>query len=505
MKVEDKTPGLATAIARGVVWTALSRLTAQVLRLGRTVVLARLLTPSDFGLVGMVGFFTGLVGVVAELGLPTAVVREKELDREKLSSLFWLVLMLGVGASVLLGFGAPLVVWVYGETRLHTLVVVAALTLVATAGHLVPNSLLNKEMRFKTLFYPDFAYVSIMGVVAIVLAWYGYGPLSLVLGALVAAILRTALFWSLHTFRPMWHYRYADVRSLISFGWRLVVSAALNYTCLNLDFFFVGVFLGSKHLGLYTIAFNLVNYPQAHLAALINKVAFPAYARIQDEATELAKATRTIVSSIALATFPLLCGLACVADLFVPLVFGHRWQGSVLPVRILCLGGLAFAVAPALIQPVLARGRSDLAMKLSFFKFLFLAVVMPIAASRGSLEAVALTMSLYAWLVLSIHVLVARSVVGVGFLEIARGLLPALALSGAMASGVLLGRAGLGARMVPLGELAASVTFGAILYIAGLAVFQRPWLHRMAGLLRSALAPEEDGKRLDSHRGSRAT
>lgn len=309
-----------------------------------TVVLARLLTPNDYGLVGMVAVVTGFVGLFKDLGLSAATVQREELDDAQVSTLFWV----NVGVSLLVGVVtvglAPVVAWFYGEPRLTAVTLAYSIGFLFGGLSVQHEALLKRQMRFAVLAAAEVAALLASIVTTVLLAWRGYGYWALVAGHLALSVCYMLAVWVACGWRPGRPRRGAGVRQLMGFGGNLTGFVVINYFARNLDNLLIGRFWGGFQLGLYAKAYQLLLLPLDQISYPLMNVAVPALSRLNDEPERYRRAYLRILEKVALVTMPGIALLIATADLVVLVVLGPRWVEAG---RIFALLGTA-----ALIQPV---------------------------------------------------------------------------------------------------------------------------------------------------------
>ncbi|MGI9335312.1 MAG: lipopolysaccharide biosynthesis protein, partial [Gammaproteobacteria bacterium] len=294
-----------------------------------TAVLARLLTPRDFGLVAMVGAVRELMRVFTEMGLPAAIVQRAQINHAQISTLFWINQSLGVGFGILLAVLAAPVAWFYGDARLEAITIVIAFGIplgVAGAQHL---ALLRRQMRFGALAATRVAAAATSTAVAIVLAFAGFNYWALVAMQLSRSSVMSAGAWWLCDWRPGRPARGSGIGQMLRFGGNLTGVRLTNFVRRNLDKILIGKFVDASTLGLYTKAANVLQMPMRNFNVPLSAVAVPALSRLADEPQRYRSFYRKSVQ------FPMLVGLPIVAFAFlatqelVLIVLGSQWTGAV--------------------------------------------------------------------------------------------------------------------------------------------------------------------------------
>jgi O-antigen/teichoic acid export membrane protein len=349
----------------GVKWSGISMGAVTALQFVTLAVLARLLSPSDFGLMGMIMVVIGFAQAFADMGVSNAIIHRQDTTRNQLSSLYWLNIIAGIIVFFVVCASASLIVGFYHEPRLHNLLYLTAVIFLITPFGQQFQILLQKELRFNGLAKIEIATSIVKAVVAIVLAFSGFGVYSLIWGQLADTSARVLMLlgagW--RNWRPGFHFSKRDLRGYLSFGLYQMGERTINYLNSNLDYLLIGSMLGAKPLGYYTLAYNLIIRPSSLINPVITKVAFPVFSRIQNETDRLKRGYLKGLQLLSSINFPIMAGMAAVASVAVPTIFGEQWKPSVILVQILTIVGLLRSAGNPVGSLLLAKGRADLGFK----------------------------------------------------------------------------------------------------------------------------------------------
>lgn len=299
------------------------------LQLGSTAVLARLLTPMDFGLIAMVAAFTGFVSLFKDLGLSMATVQRERISHEQVSTLFWINVALSLVLMMIAAAMSPVVAWFYGEPRLTLITVAISATFILgglTAQH---TALLRRQMRFVPLVAMEILAMAAGIGAAIALAAWGAGYWSLVAMTATTATTTMVLAWLFSGWRPGLPKRTADVWPMISFGGNLTGSNVLSYVSRNADNVLLGWAYGAGVLGLYSRAYSLMLLPINQFNAPVSTVAVSALSRLADDPSRYRRAFTQFLASITIATLPVVTFLLLEASSVIRLLLGDQWLGAV--------------------------------------------------------------------------------------------------------------------------------------------------------------------------------
>ncbi len=343
----------------GLKWSAVSQGSRQGVQLLTTLVLARLLEPSDFGLLGMAMIVIGFVMLFRDLGTAAAIIQKKTLNEEILSSVFWANVFIGIAITVAIFFSAPWVAAFFKEPRLTPIVQVLSFSFLFACLGILQQSLLEKVLAFPKLARIEIASVLVGSVVGISMALLGYGVYSLVYQNMSTIVLNTLLLWMYGKWRPRPVFRWRVVKEIGGYSANLTAFSVLNYFARSADYLLVGRFLGAEPLGYYTLAYRLLLYPLQSIAIMIGRVVFPVYSQLQDYEMRFQRAFLKTSSSLALIMFPVMLGILAVARPFVFAAFGEQWRPVITLIIILAPAAMATSVIINVGSIYKAKGRTD--------------------------------------------------------------------------------------------------------------------------------------------------
>jgi PST family polysaccharide transporter len=316
---------------------------------------ARLLSPEDYGLLGMATIYLGFVTNLTEFGIGTTVVTLRDLRREQLAQLNTVAMLLGVaGVLVSLGMSGVLARF-FDAPQLRWVVIVMSATFIITSLATVPTALLQRDLQFKTLALIEGAKTVLTALSMVVLAWLGFRYWTLVIGALLGVALSTGL--TLRCRRsPFARPRLASIREALDFSQHIITGRLAWYWFTNADFLIAGKLLGKAPLGAYSFGWNLSRMIPSKVTDLVGRVTPGFYSAIQDDPAELRRNLLNLTSGIALITFPATFGLALVADDFVRFALGDKWEAAIGPLRLLAIYAGLQSIFPIVTQVLIVTG-----------------------------------------------------------------------------------------------------------------------------------------------------
>lgn len=376
---------LRKSAVSGVKWNSFALIGNTFLQYCQLFVLARLLEPNDFGIVGMITVVIGFSQAFADMGMSNAIIWKQKASQDQLSSLYWLNIASGIVLFLIIAASAPIISGFYGEPGLKSLVHLAALVFLITPIGQQFQMIMQRELQFGRLAKIEVAGTFIGVSTAIVTAALGNGAHSIIYGQLANAGIRSlALAWvGWSNWRPCIHFSFKDLKGFIGFGMYQMGERSLNYFTANVDYVMVGRFLGADVLGVYMIAYKVIVMPFQKINPVLTRVAFPVFAKKQDDYNVLCRGYKELSKILALCTAPVIALIAALSPVVVPVVFGDKWTEAVPLIQILSIMGILKTLNNPVGSVFMAIGRADI----GFFKNLCSAVIATAvfwyAAQRG--------------------------------------------------------------------------------------------------------------------------
>jgi PST family polysaccharide transporter len=352
---------------RGGMVTMLSQGISIAIQLTSTVVLARLLSPADYGIMAMVMAFTGFAGLFRDLGLSSAAIQKKDLTHAQQSNLFWINVAMGTILSAVVAAASPLIAWFYGKPELIPVTVALAAPFLINSLSTQHGARLTRDLRFGRQAAASIPAALVTLACSIILAFWGFGYWSLVWSSLAGSVVGTILLQVLSPFRPSPPHRGSGIRDMIKFGANVTAFDFVNYFHRNLDNILIGKFCGPGPLGFYSRAYSLLMLPINSLRGPINAVGFPALSSLQDAPEGFRNYYRNVAHLLALVSMPFTAFLFVAASPIVALALGPDWSGITPIFSILALVGFVQPVITLWGMVVLSRGLGRRYLHLGFF------------------------------------------------------------------------------------------------------------------------------------------
>lgn len=364
----------------GLRWTAGGKFLGQLVTWSITIVVIRLLSPSDYGLMSLTSVFVGFLAMLSELGLGAAVVQHKNLTKDTLRSLFGMLLIVSVIFYLSLVFAAPFIAGFYEEPRLIFLIQVLALQFLLMGFTVLPQSLLLRDMAFKKIATIEFISAIAGSAITLVLAFYGLGVWALVCGTL---IIRIVSMTGLNIAQPFLHLPCLKMKGMgefFFFGGYVTLSRMLWYFYISADILIIGKLLGKDLLGYYAVGVYLASLPMEKISGLINQVAFPAFSSVRSDPGLPGRHFIKAVRVMSFMAFPILWGISSISSEIIDIFLGSKWNDASMPLQIVALIVPVRMVSNLMNPTVLGLGRPEV----SFLNSLVAFILMPGAFAIGS-------------------------------------------------------------------------------------------------------------------------
>lgn len=395
-------PDLKTRSIRGGLLTLSSQGAQFLLQSISTVVMARLLTPADFGLVAMVTAVTGLGQAFADLGLSEATIQREKISHQQVSTLFWINVGIGVLLMLITIALAPVLSGFYHDPRLKLITLVLSVTFLIGGLKVQHDALLRRQMRFSSLAIRDVASYILAVPFAIILAWRGAGYWALVAFPLAFNGTALVLCWLMTRWIPGWPRRDAKVGSLVVFGANVAASYLIANTTRSSDAVLIGWHWGAGPLGLYSRAYNLLLLPVRQLSAPARSVAVPALSRTQDEPERFARYYLGAISLIMWIGSPVFAFLFVAAEPVIVLTLGNQWREAAPVFQVLAISALAQLIFDSTIWVFVSRGESKRLLKLlviiSPIMFTSFAIGLPAGIKGVALSGSLTLVAIFPWI-----------------------------------------------------------------------------------------------------------
>lgn len=461
---------LKAAVIASLFWKFLERIGTQGVQFVVAIVLARLLSPADFGLIALVTVFIAIANVFVQSGLNTALIQKKQIDNLDFSTVFYSCLGLASAIYLLLFFLAPFIGEFYGnQAKLVPVVRVLGLMLVLGALSSVQEAYVARNMMFKKLFYRSIGAIVPAGVLGIIFAYLGFGIWALVVQQLTNSFLMCLIMWLTVKWRPEFSFSFVRWKSLFSFGWKLLCSALLDTCYQNMRNLVIGKMFSPTALGYFNRGDQFPYLVVNNLNASIQSVMLPSLSSVQDDRPRLKSMARRAIVTSSFLVLPMMAGLAAIAKPLTLVVLGEKWLPAVPFIQICCFSYAFWPVHTTNLSAINAVGRSDIFLKLEIIKKSYGFAVLAVAAYVfRSPIGVAMSLAVTAPLGSFVNAFPNKRLLNYGFLEQMKDILPSFVLSVVMGGCVYMSGCLVIEKNVAnlILQLAIMISLGAFLYLS---------------------------------------
>lgn len=416
-----------------LIWKFSERMLAQIVTTVVSIILARILLPDDYGAVALISAFVNICNVFVVKGFSNALVQKKNADDTDFSTVFYISAAMTGLVYLALFFLAPEIASFYEIPILCPLLRVMGLKIPCAALNSIQHAVVARRLEFKRYFFATLTGTLISAVVGILLAVCGFGAWALVGQYLTNTLVDTLFLWFTVKWRPKLLFSFSRAKGLLSYGWKILASALFDEFCNEIRSFVIGKKYSVADLAYYTKGQQFPNLINTNIDASINSVLFPVLAKTQDHLEMLKRYTRKAIKTSAYIMFPLLLGLCAVAKQFVIVLLSEKWLGAVPFLQIMCVCYLFTPLHSANLQAVKAAGRSDYFLGMNIIKNVVTIVTLVIAVPFG-VKWVALSAVISTMISFLVNVWPNKHLLGYGYMEQLRDIVPTLLLATSMAA-----------------------------------------------------------------------
>lgn len=359
---------LKNKTVKGIIWSSVERFSVQGVQFLVMLIIARILSPKDFGLVGMLAIFIAVAQSLIDSGFSQALIRKQDRTEIDNSTVFYFNIVVSVLLYALFYAIAPWVASFYEEPQLCRLMRVLCLVVIINSFAVVQRAMYTASINFRTQAKASFTAALLSGVVGIYMAMNGYGVWTLVWQQLLNAGLNTLLLWIWSNWYPRLQYSWQSFRELFAFGSKLMASGLLDTIYNNMYMLVIGKVFNAVSLGYYAQADRFTKFPSSNITGILQRVTYPVLCTLQNDDEKLRKDYRQLLRLSAFIVFPLMCGLAGVAYPLIGLILGEKWQFAATLIIPLCFSMMWYPIHAINLNLLQVKGRSDLFLRLEIIK-----------------------------------------------------------------------------------------------------------------------------------------
>ncbi len=379
---------------QGIKWSAIERFSIQGISFLIGIILARLLTPEDYGIIGMIGVFTAIIGSFVDSGFSSALIRKINRTEADCSTTFYFNLAMAFVCYAIMFVCSPYIADFFHTPILKDIIKVICLDIVINAFGAVQSARFSWNVDFKSTAKASICSTIISGIIGITMAYTGWGVWALVGQSLSAAIVNVCILWYLSTWHPKLIFSVASFKELFSFGSKLLASGMLHTLYSQLDTMLIGRYFNSTQLGLWSRGKHIVSYPSTNITSILQRVTFPILAKIQNDDIRLISAYRQYIKLASMIIFFLMMQLFSLGKPLMLFLLTDKWAEAIIFMQIFCFTMMFDHINAININLLYVKGRSDLVLKLEVIKKT-ISISILIACIPLGLKALALGMVAY--------------------------------------------------------------------------------------------------------------
>lgn len=367
----------------GIIWTYSQQFGSQLISFIVSIILARLILPEEFGLIGMLAIFMGIGGALFDGGLTSSLIRTKELDHVDYSTVFYFNFLASIIIYVILFLSAPFIADFYHQSSLTNITRVYGFSFILSAFGTVQNTILTRELKFKKQALITLPALLISSLLGVTLAYLNYGVWSLVYAALVNSLFTSLFLWYTSTWYPTLLFDKEKFHRHFYYGYKLTISSVLDIVFTNIYQIIIGRFYSASQVGYYTRANTLMMLPVGNVSGALNRVVFPLFSKMQDDIPKFRNAYKQIMLMVLFIISPIIVLMAVLAEPLVLFLFSEKWLSIVPIFQIICFTGILYPIHMYNLLVLQVKGRSDLFLKLEVIKKIILSVIIIISFFYG--------------------------------------------------------------------------------------------------------------------------
>lgn len=367
----------------GMLWSFIQQFSSQIISFIVSIVLARILLPSDFGLIAIIAVFVSLGTALVNSGMTQSLIRTIDPEEEDYTAVFYFNLLMSIIVFIAVYFAAPWIAIFYEQDSLTVMIRVYSIVFILNAFGAVQNARLMKLLLFKIQMKIGIPSVALGGVVGIVMALNGFGVWSLIFGPITQAFVYNAQLWFYSQWRPGNSFNKLKIKKHLNFGYKLLLSNILNVIYDNAYYLIIGKYFLPAQVGYFQRANSLKQFPVNNISIVLNKVTYPLFSSIQNNDERLKSVYKRIMQVVVFLVAPTLLIMAALATPLFRFLFTEKWLPAVPYFQILCLNGILFPIHAYNLNILNVKGRSDLFLKLEVVKKILLTLVLFIGFQFG--------------------------------------------------------------------------------------------------------------------------
>ena len=471
------------SVVSGLIWSFGERITAQLVTFLITILLARILTPEDYGTVSLILVFVTLANVFVSNGFGESLIQKRDSNERDFSTIFWCGFSFSILLYILLFVSSPYIAAFYGNDMLSPLIRVLALKIPISSISTIQHAYVSKHMQFKKFFFSTLGGTIISGVVGVIMASNGFGPWAVVFQYLINTTIDTIVLLFTVPWRPHFFFDFTSAKRLMSFGWKMTLSSFINSAYGEIRSLIVGKIYSSGDLAQYKRGQQFPQLFITNINTAVSSVIYPTISMVNNNLTDVKRLTRRSMAVTAYIIFPMMVGLSIIAEPLVLFLLTEKWLPCVPFLQLACISFGLQPIQTANCQAIKAIGRSDVYLVTEIMKKA-IGIGLLLGFMNRSVMAVAITDVIAICISAIISIVPNKRLINYGLLEQAKDLMPSILLSAVM-----------GLAIYPIGKLALpdiaiitiQVLVGILIYVSLSLLSKNDSIHYLTGILKSMI------------------
>ena len=414
----------------GMIWSSLQRFGTMGISFISNIILARLLTPEDYGCIGMLMIFIALSNTFIDGGFGSALIQKKRPTQEDYSTIFYWNIFLSIVLYTLLFFCAPLIGDFYNISLLSKVLQIQGIILIINAFSIIQANQLRKQLKFKTLAKVTLTASIVSVLTAIVMAYMGYGIWSLVVQQIVSSLITTLLYWIYSNWRPIYIFSTKSLKELFGFGSFILLSNLINTFCNNLNGLIIGKFFNASTMGYFTQAKKIENVSSTSIESVISQVTYPVLVEVKDNYERLKNVLKQFNSLLLYVITPLMMLLNLLATPIIELLLGEKWLPAVPYLEILAFQGIAISIQGVNYNAIASIGCSKSLFISTIIKRSVFIILIVLGMHLGSIKGILWGMTMSSYFICFYNTALVHKYIGYTLIRQFMDLFPIIILNG---------------------------------------------------------------------------
>lgn len=413
----------------GMLWSAVQKFGNMGISFASNIVLARMLTPDDYGCIGMLAIFITVSSTFVDGGFGSALIQKKEPTQKDYSTIFWWNLFIATSLYVILYLSAPKIAEFYHIPLLSSVLRVQGIVLIINSFYTIQTNQLRKKMKFKRLANITVIAHVIAAFIAIILAWRGWGIWTLVAQQLIGSLIISAMLWSINKWTPEFCFSKESFKQLFGFGSFILCSNLINTFCNNIQGLLIGRFFSPAIMGYYTQAHKLEKIASHSFTTVIEQVSYPVLSKFQSDNNSMKRILYKLASTLVYISYPLMLLLILVAEPLILFLYGEKWTASIPYFQILCIAGMSATFHGVHYYVVASKGKSRDLFIGTIVKRLLSLIALVVGMYLWQLEGLIWGVTIGAWIIAVVNAFLVSKHIGYTLFQQFKDILPITLLS----------------------------------------------------------------------------